>query len=147
MGLEDRLLEDYTNAMKAQNRIALETVRMVRAAIKNASLEKRSPLSEEEVSAVLSREVKRRKESLEMYEKGGRKDLAEKEAAEIEIISAYLPKALSEAELEDIIVRTIQEVGASGAGEMGKVMAAVMPQVKGRAEGKLIQELVRKKLG
>jgi uncharacterized protein YqeY len=147
MGLEDRLLQDYTGAMKAQNRIVLETLRLVRAAVKNASLEKRNPLSEEEVSAVLAREVKRRKESLEMYQKGGRKDLAEKEAEEIEIISAYLPKALSEAELTEIIVRAIQEVGAVGVGEMGKVMAAVMPQVKGRADGKLIQELVRKKLG
>ncbi len=147
MRLEDKLLEDYKTAMKAQNKVVLETLRMLRAALKNASLEKRNPLTEDEVSAVLAREVKRRKESLEMYEKGGRSELAEKEADEIKIISAYLPEGLSETELLELISKAVQDAGATGPGDIGKVMAAVMPQVKGRADGKLVQELVRKKLG
>ena len=147
MGLEDKLLEDYKTAMKAQNKVVLETLRMLRAALKNAGLEKRNSLTEDEVSAVLSREMKRRKESLEMYEKGGRSELAEKEAEEIKIISAYLPEGLSEAELLDLISKAVQDTGAAGPGDIGKVMAALMPQVKGRADGKLVQELVRKKLG
>jgi len=147
MGLQEKLLDDMKTAMKSGNKIALETLRMLRSQLKNASIAKGEDLSEEDVVGVLSKEAKKRKESLELYRQGGREDLAEKEEMEMQIIVSYLPEALSEDELAKIVDKAVVETEAESLRDMGKVMGVVMPQVKGRADGKAVQEMVKKKLG
>jgi uncharacterized protein YqeY len=147
MGLQEKLLDDMKTAMKSGNKVALETLRMLRSQLKNASIAKGEDLSEEDVIGVLSKEAKKRKESFELYRQGGREDLAEKEEMEMQIIVSYLPEALSEEELAKIIDKAIVETEAESLRDMGKVMGVVMPQVKGRADGKAVQEMVKKKLG
>ena len=147
MGLQEKLLDDMKTAMKSGNKVALETLRMLRSQLKNASIAKGEDLSEDNVMSVLSKEAKKRKESLELYKQGGREDLAEKEEMEMQIIMSYLPEALSEDELEKIVDKAVVETEADSLRDMGKVMGLVMPQVKGRADGKVVQEMVKKKLG
>ena len=147
MGLQEKLLDDMKTAMKSGNKVALETLRMLRSQLKNASIAKGEDLSEEDVIGVLSKEAKKRKESLELYRQGGREDLAEKEEIEMQIIVSYLPEALSEDELAKIVDKAVVETEAESLRDMGKVMGVVMPQVKGRADGKAVQEMVKKKLG
>jgi len=146
MSIEAKLLEDMKIAMKAGDKIRLETIRMLRAQLKNASLGKEEPLPEEAVLGIISKEAKRRKESIDLYRQGGREDLVEKESEELSILQSYLPEALSETEIGHIVDEAISQVNATGMQDMGKVMGVVMPKVKGRADGKLIQEQVRKKL-
>lgn len=143
MSLAERLNEDMKGAMKAQDKFRLSTIRMIRAAIKNREIELRRPLDDEEVIDVLSREVKQRKDSLQEFEKAGRDDLVRTVSAEIEIISEYLPRPLTPEELEALVKQTAQEVGATSKADMGKLMAALMPKVKGRADGKLVNQLAR----
>ena len=147
MGLQEKLLDDMKTAMKSGNKVALETLRMLRSQLKNASIAKGEDLLEEDVMGVLSKEAKKRKESLELYRQGGREDLAEKEEMEMQIIASYLPEALSEDELAKIVDKAVVETEAESLRDMGKVMGVVMPQVKGRADGKAVQEMVKKKLG
>ena len=147
MGLQEKLLDDMKTAMKSGNKVALETLRMLRSQLKNASIAKGEDLSEEDVIGVLSKEAKKRKESLELFRQGGREDLAEKEEMEMQIIASYLPEALSEDELAKIVDKAVVETEAESLRDMGKVMGVVMPQVKGRADGKAVQEMVKKKLG
>jgi uncharacterized protein YqeY len=147
MGLEEKLLEDMKSAMKSGDKLALEAIRMLRAQVKNACLAKREELSDEDIVDVLIKESKRQKESLDMFKKGGREDLVEKVTRELEITSQYLPDPLSHKEVEKIINQVIEETGAVSIKEMGKVMGIVMSQLKGRTEGKLVQDLVRQKLG
>lgn len=146
MGLEETLSADLKNAMRSNDKVAVETLRVIRAAIQNARLAKQKDLTEADVLSVLNKEAKKRKESIDLYEKGGRSDLVEQESKELEIISAYLPEALSEETLIQIIDQAIDEAGAESVREMGKVMGLVMPKVKGKADGKHVQDLVREKL-
>lgn len=134
-------------AMKSGDKLTVETLRMLRSQIKNVSISKGEELEEDDIVVILTKEAKKRKESLEMYQQGGRDDLADKEAAEIKIISTYLPEMLSEGDLEQIVKKAIEETGAESMREMGKVMGVVMPQIKGRADGKAVQELVKRLLG
>lgn len=142
MTLAERLNEDLKLAMKSQDKFKLSVLRMVRAAIKNQEIERRRALDDSELIDVLSREIKQRRDSLQDFEKAGRTDLAEQATAEIEIISAYLPKPLTDEEVTALVQQTIQETGASSKADMGKVMAALMPKVKGRADGKLVNQIV-----
>lgn len=119
---------------------------MLRSQLQNASIKKGKDLSDEDVIGVLSKEVRKRKESVEMYKQGEREDLVEKETRELEIISSYLPEALSPEELESIVEKAIEEAGVESLRELGKVMGFIMPQVKGRADGKEVQEIVKNKL-
>lgn len=146
MTLEEKLLDDMKAAMKSGDKLVLDTLRVLRAELKNASIAKGEELSEEEIVGVLSKEAKRRRESLESFEKGGRQDLVEKEKRELELITSYLPEPFSEEELDDIVQKAVGATGAESLRDMGKVMGVVMPQIKGRADGKLVQELVKKKL-
>ncbi|OUM95976.1 MAG: aspartyl-tRNA amidotransferase [Thermobacillus sp. ZCTH02-B1] len=146
MTLAERLNEDLKQAMKSQDKIRLNVLRMIRAAIKNQEIERKRALDEGELIDVLSREIKQRRESLQDFEKAGRTDLAEQVTAEIEIISAYLPEPLTEEEVTALVQQTIQETGASSKADMGKVMAALMPKVKGRADGKLVNRIVSQHL-
>ena len=146
MGLQERLFEDMKSAMKSGDKVTLETLRMLRSQIKNTSISKGEDLSESDVIGVLSKEAKRRKESIDLYTEGNRQDLVQQETKELEIITSYLPELMSEAELLEIVDRTIKETGAESLKDMGKVMGAVMPRIKGRADGKAVQEIVRGRL-
>ena len=133
-------------AAKAREQQRLATLRLVLDALKKASKENRGELDEEEEIAVLRRERKRRAEAAEAYRAGGRTELAESEEAEGALIEEYLPPQISDDELEALVASAVEETGASSAKEMGKVMAAVMPKVGGRADGKRVSELARLKL-
>ncbi|WP_028783258.1 GatB/YqeY domain-containing protein [Thalassobacillus devorans] len=147
MSLVERLNEDMKQAMRNKDKEKLTVIRMVKASLQNEAIKLgRGELSEEEELTVLSREVKQRKDSLHEFKEAGREDLVEKLNREIEILQAYMPKQLSEEELEQVVQATITEVGASSKQDMGKVMSAIMPKVKGKADGSQVNKLVLKHL-
>ncbi|AZS14458.1 GatB/YqeY domain-containing protein [Paenibacillus lutimineralis] len=146
MNLSERLNEDMKQAMKSQDKFKLSTIRMVRSTIKNLEIDLKRTLDDNEVLDILSREIKQRKDALQEFEKAGRDDLAASARAEVEIIAVYLPMQLTEEEIKVIVQQTIQETGASSKADMGKVMSALMPKVKGRADGKLINQAVQQSL-
>ncbi|REE93051.1 hypothetical protein A8990_102137 [Paenibacillus taihuensis] len=143
MNLSERLNDDMKQAMKSQEKFKLQTIRMIRSSIKNQEIDLKRPLEDAEVLDILSREIKQRKDSLQEFQKAGRDDLAKDVAAEIEIISVYLPQQLTEEEIKLIVQQTIQETGASSKADMGKVMSALLPKTKGRADGKLVNTFVQ----
>lgn len=147
MSLIERLTEDMKLAMKAKDQVRLSVIRMVRAAIKNAEIEKGRPLTDDDVITVLHRELKQRRDSLHEFEKAGRQDLVDKVNAEIEVLTQYLPAQLSDEELLELIRNAVQEVGATSKKDLGNVMRVLMPKVKGRADGKRVNALVQQVLG
>ena len=147
MGLEEKLKQDMTCAMKTGNKEVLETIRMLRSQLKNASIAKGASLEEEDVLRVLSKEAGKRREAVALYEQGGREDLARKESRELDTILQYLPRPLNVDELKELVAEVVAETGAEGPKDMGKVMKTVMPRVQGRAEGKAVQEMVKQLLG
>ena len=120
---------------------------MLNAALKNKQIDKRRPLSEEEVVETIRSLIKQRKDSIEQFAKGGRQDLVDKETAEVAVLEVYLPQPLPREELEALVREAVASTGAQGAKDMGKVMKALIPMVGGRADGKLISELVKNSLG
>jgi Uncharacterized conserved protein len=146
MTLADRLNDDMKQAMKNGDKFRLQTIRMVRASIKNQEIELRRPLDENETLNILSRELKQRRDSQLDFERGGREDLVSNVKAEIEIISEYLPRQLTEEEIKAIVVQTMQETGASSKADLGKLMGALMPKVRGVADGKLVNAIVQQSL-
>jgi uncharacterized protein YqeY len=148
-GLKDRIGEDMRTAMKRRDQVRVSTLRMLMAAVKNAEVQgaQARELSDEEVVGVVGREAKRRKEAIEAYSGAGRADLAEKENAELAVLQEYLPEALSNVEVEAMVDAAIAETGATGPKQMGEVMKAVMPKVRGRADGAAISAIVKRKLG
>jgi len=147
MALLERINEDLKQSMKAREAERLSTIRMLKAGVKNKEIEKGSAFSEDDILSVISSMIKQRKESVEQYSKAGRADLAAKEEAEIRILEGYLPEQLSGEEVEKIIRDAIAEASATSARDMGKVMKLVIPRVKGRADGKFVNEKVREFLG
>lgn len=147
MSLMERLTEDMKQAMKAKDAVRLSVIRMARSAIKNEEIEKGRPLTDDDVIAVLHRELKQRRDSLHEFEKAGRQDLVDKVKAEIEVLTQYLPEQLSDEELLELIRNAVQEVGATSKKDLGKVMRVLMPKVKGRADGKRVNALVQQVLG
>ncbi|MCH8872092.1 GatB/YqeY domain-containing protein [candidate division KSB1 bacterium] len=146
MEIQNRLSEDLKTAMKAKEKIKVGTIRMVRAQLKDFQIAKGDELTEEDEISVLTNAAKKRKEALELYEKSDRQDLIEQEKQELEIISAYLPAQLSKEEVEKVVLKVIEEVGASSPQDLGKVMGATMKDLKGKADGRMVQEIVREKL-
>jgi uncharacterized protein len=146
MNLAERLNEDMKQAMKDGNKFRLQTIRMVRASIKNQEIELRRPLDDNDTLNILSRELKQRRDSLQDFERGGRDDLVSNVKAEIEIITEYLPQQLTEEEVKAIVLQTMQETGASSKADLGKLMGALMPKVKGLADGKLVNAIVQQSL-
>lgn len=144
--LKERIDSDLKEAMKASDTLRVSTLRLIKSAIKNKEIEKGEPLGDEEVLQVLSSLIKQRKESVEMYRRAGREDLAEKESSEINIIQAYMPEQLSDEDIQKIITEAINETGASSMKDMGRVMKTVMAKVKGRADGRKVNEMVRQAL-
>ncbi|MBC7122926.1 MAG: GatB/YqeY domain-containing protein [Pseudothermotoga sp.] len=142
MDLKAKLNQDLKEALKAKDEVKLRTVRMLLAAIKNFEVEKMGPATDEEIFQIMSKEIKKRQEAIEMYEKGGRQDLAQAERQEIEVIQSYMPKQLSEEEIKEIAKKVISELNLKGPKDVGVAMKAIMPQVKGRADGKLVNKIV-----
>lgn len=142
MSVMERLNQDLKQAMKDKAATKLSVIRMVKAAIKNEEINKGSLLSEDEELSILTRELKQRRESLQEFEKAGREDLVEKIHEEIAVLASYMPAQLSEDEIRQIATEVISQVGASSKKEMGKVMGAMMPKVKGKADGNLVQKIV-----
>ncbi len=132
--------------MKAQDKETLTTIRSLKAAVMYYKIKQGHELTPEDELTVLASAIKMRKESLEEFKKGGREDLVEQTEHELAIIAKYMPKQLSETELEQVIIETISEVGASGKQDFGKVMKVLMPKIKGKADGKLASEILKKKL-
>ncbi|HEX5467324.1 MAG TPA: GatB/YqeY domain-containing protein [Candidatus Limnocylindrales bacterium] len=142
MTLAERLQAALTSAIREQDALRRDTLRMAVSATNYAAKAARRPLSDDEVVAVLAREVKTRRESVEAYENGGRPELAERERSEIAIIETFLPRALTEDELRTMVAQAIVESGAAGPRDLGKVMAILAPQTRGRADGKVVSGLV-----
>jgi len=147
VGLGERLEADLRQALRAGDAVRVSTIRLARAAIKNAEIAKQRPLSEEEIQDILLGEVKRRREAIEAFERGGREDLSRREALEMAVLTQYLPAPLSEEELRRIVAEAVAELGATSPAEVGRVMAVVMPRVRRRAEGAVVSRLVRQALG
>jgi uncharacterized protein len=150
MGISEQVQKDMVDAMRSRDELRLSTLRMVKAAIKNKEVDKRAPLDEKEAQQVLATLVKQRKDSIEQFQKGGRQELADKEAAEIKLIEAYLPKAVGEEEITAAIKAVIAEMGSPTIKDMGTVMKNVMAKLQAggaRIEGKTVSDLVKKQLG
>ncbi|MDX8359541.1 MULTISPECIES: GatB/YqeY domain-containing protein [Bacillaceae] len=144
MGLLERLNTDMKQAMKNKEKEKLSVIRMVKSSLQNEAIKiGSSQLSEDEELTVLSRELKQRKDSLQEFEKAGRSDLVDKLKDEISLLEIYMPKQLSEDEIKEIVKETIAAVNASSKADMGKVMGALMPKVKGKADGSLVNKVVQ----
>jgi len=142
-GVREQLRSDLRDAMRAKDAPRRNTSSMVEAAIKNAEIEKRgTELAESDILAILQRQVKQRRESIEQFERGGREDLADNERVEIAIIEQYLPRQLTRSEVEVRARAVIEQVGASGPGDRGKVMGLLMRELRGEADGSLVNAVV-----
>jgi uncharacterized protein YqeY len=147
MNLKEQIVVDLTVAMKAKDAARTSTLRMLKAAIVNRQIEKGGELDDEELMKLLRSQAKQRRDSVEQYEKGGRRDLVDKELAEIAVIEGYLPQAASQEEIDKAVAAAIAETGATSVKEMGAVMKAVMPRLAGKnADGRAVSETVKKKL-
>lgn len=146
MELGRRIEEALKEAMKARDENRLNAVRLLMTALKVKEKEARRSLNEAEIQQVISGQIKQRRDSIEQYGKAGRQDLALKEEEEVRVLQGFLPEPLGEEELEGIVAEAVSEVGATSARDMGKVMKVLMPRVAGKADGKLVNELVRKRL-
>jgi uncharacterized protein YqeY len=146
MTLQERLTEAMKEAMRARDSLRLNTVRLIRTAIKNREIDARRELEEQETVAVLSTLVKQRRESAQAFREGGRPELAEKEELELAVIQEFLPRQLEEREIRGIIEEAVAELGASSMQDMGKVMKVVTGKTLGRADGRLVSELVKARL-
>ena len=143
MSLKDKLMEDLKQALREGDERRKSAIRLAMAAIRNAEIEKRRELDDGEILQIIAKEVKQRRDSIAEFAKAGRQDLIDQEKAELEVLLAYLPRQMTREEIEEAARRVIQEVGATGLSQMGKVMGRLMPQVKGRADGRLVSEVVR----
>jgi uncharacterized protein YqeY len=150
MSISEQIQKDIVDAMRSREELRLSTLRMVKAALKNKEVDKRAPLDDKEAQQVLGTLIKQRRDSIEAFTKGGRQELADKEAAEIQLIENYLPKAMGEEQIAEAVKATIAEMGSPTLKDMGVVMKNVMAKLQAtgaRVEGKTVSELVKKGLG
>ena len=144
----ERISQDIANAMRAKEPVRLGALRMAKAELMNQEVQKGRPLDEAESQQVMTSLIKQRRDSIEQFRKGGRDDLADKEAAEITTLESYLPPPIDAAGLERLVDEVVSELGASGPKDLGRVMKAVMPRLSGQAvDGKTVTELVKRRLG
>lgn len=145
--LFEQVSKDYVQAMKAKDTLKSSTLSFLRAQLKNVMIDKRQDtLDDADVISILKKQVKQRQDSIAQYESGGRSDLAEKETAELAVLKSYLPQELGEAEITAIVTSAIQETGARSVKDMGQVMKAVSAKIAGRADNRLVSEIVKKAL-
>jgi len=147
MGLREKIDADIKDALKSGAKDKVSTLRMLSASLKNKQIDKKRPLTEEEVLETVRSLIKQRRDSVEQFAKGGRQDLVDQENGEIVILEVYLPTQLTREEVEAMVRDAITQTSAQGARDMGKVMKALIPMVGGRADGKLVSELVKNALG
>jgi len=150
MSLKNQIQQNLTRALREGKTVEVSTLRLLIAAITNREIERRKKdegLDEEEIIEVVSSEIKKRQEAAEVYQKGGRGDLEEKEKQEKEILFAYMPAQISEEEVAELVKDTIEKVGAKSMSDFGKVMGVLMPQVKGKVDGAMVSGVVRELLG
>ncbi|SCG83617.1 putative protein yqeY [Proteiniborus sp. DW1] len=143
MSLKDRLMDDLKASMKNGDKLRKNVITMVRAAIKQKEVDERIELNDEAIIDVISKQVKQKKDAIEDFHRGQRQDLVELTEKEISILLNYLPQQLTESELEKIVKEAIEEVGANSVKDIGKIMSNVMPKVKGRADGSMVNNIVR----
>lgn len=146
MSILDTLQNDMKLAMKNKDQLTLSTIRLVKSSVSYAQIEKGRELTDDEVMAVIMKEAKQRRESIDAAKAGGREDIAEQEGAELNVLQRYLPEQLSEDEIEAIVREIVSEVGAADIKDRGKVMGPVMQKTRGRADGKLVNQVVEKVL-
>jgi hypothetical protein len=146
MTLRDRLTDEMKTAMKSKNELKLSVVRMVRSAVKNKEIDAKHELDDQGITEIISTLVKQRRESIRLFGEAGRDDLVQKENTELQILLAFLPQQLSREEVVGLVSRVVAESGAQGPKDMGKVMKAIQPQVAGRADGKMVSDVVREAL-
>lgn len=146
MRLINQIQEDLKRSMKAKDGNRVSVLRFLLSSIQNREIEKRDALDDEEVLAEITTSAKRRKESMEAFGEGGRMDLVEKEAAELAILQEYLPEQLSPDEIRGVVQEVVEAVGAKTASDLGKVMKELMPRLRGKADGKLVNEIVQEAL-
>ncbi len=147
MSLKERLLDDLKAAMRHKDKIRKDTIQMARSAMLQVEKDNKVTLDDDGIIEVIAKEVKKRRDSMPDYEKSGRQDLVDNLKIEIDVLLQYLPQQLTEVELEVIVKDVIQETGASSAKDIGKIMQSVLPKVKGRADGKMINQIAKKYLG
>ena len=143
----DRLLADIKAAMKARDAERLETLRFLHSEIKNFEVNERKEPTDDDVAAIVGKAIKSRQDSIEQFKAGGREDLVVREEAQLDICKAYQPEQLGEAEIETLVDEVIEQTGASGKRDTGKVMKELMPRVKGKADGRMVSAIVGRKLG
>jgi uncharacterized protein len=143
MDINVKINAEMITAAKAKDKIRLSAVRLLKTALHNKEIDLMRPLNGAEILQVLSAMVKQRKDSIEQFSKGGRTDLVEKETAELQVILEFMPAQMTDEEVEEIIAKTIAEIGAASVKDMGKVMKALMPQLTGKADGKMVGEKVK----
>jgi len=143
MDMNVRINEEMVTAAKAKDKIRLSAIRMLKTALHNKEIDLLRPLNEMETMQILSVLVKQRKDSIEQFAKGGRTDLVEKEEAELKILQEFMPAQMTDEEVEALIKKAIDEVGAASIKDMGKVMKVLMPQITGKADGKVVGEKVK----
>ena len=146
MGLEERLVDEMKQAMKSSDKLRLSTIRMIRSAVKNKEIELQRKLNDEDIFMVIQGMVRKGEDAIEQFRTGGRMDLVEKEQNEMETLKSFLPQPMSQEEMLTIIDQSIAETQASSLKDLGKVMKSVMPKLAGKADGKLINQLVKGKL-
>jgi uncharacterized protein len=145
--LHERLDQAFKKAIKGQQQTELATLRMLKTAIRHKEVEVKHPLNEAEILAAINSQAKQRRDAIAEYTKAGRPDLASKEEEELGVLLSFLPQQLASEELEAEVIRIITQVGAAGPGDLGKVMKTAMAELAGRSDGKLVQEIVRRRLG
>jgi hypothetical protein len=143
LSLEEVIFNDMKKALKGNEKLKLSTLRLIRAAIKNAEISKKDKLTEDEVIGIVASNLKKLEESLDIFTKGQRPELADKAKKEIEIVKKYLPEQLSEEEVEKIVKATIIKLEFKGLQDIGPAMKEIMPQLKGKADGKIVNKMVR----
>lgn len=146
MTLKQKLQEDLKTSMKNKDTLRKSVITLIRSSIKQVEVDKRVELNDDDIIDIISKQLKQRNDSLEQFLDAGREDLVEETRSEIEVLKEYLPQQLSEEELNEIVKQTISEVGATSMKDMGKIMSVIKPKTKGRADGKLINKLVKENL-
>jgi len=146
MSLKENLMEDFKSTMKNKDTIRKNTITMVRAAIKQIEVDERRDVSDEEIIDIISKQLKEKRMAIEEFKRGSREDLVKLTEAESEILLEYLPKQLTEDEVEEIVIETIKEINATSMKDIGLIMKAVMPKVKGKTDGNIVNKVVKKVL-
>ena len=142
MALKDKIQEALKVSLKQQRKVEVSTLRLLLSAIKNAEIAQQKPVDDNKVLDVITKEIKQRRESIEAFKKGNRSDLVAQEEAEMAVLMSYLPKQMNRKEIVEVAQRVVETIGAKGPGDKGKVMAQLMPQLKGKADGKEVNEIV-----